>query len=130
MWASLNQELIYDAVDPLVHLYNSDRKVSLKGGTLQQLFDRFREHIRPILECGIRHPDRLSSIFLRGEQFAKKGRDKFIVAALGAVGNEQTIDLLTTLIDSTELGTLAVDSIRQLKQENPTGEMRALSFPY
>jgi hypothetical protein len=130
IWASLTGELVFAAVDPLVHLYSSDRKSSLTGGTLQDLFKRFRAPIRGILECGVIHLDSLSTIFVRGEEFAKKGRDRFVVAALGAVGNEKTIALLTPLIDSAELGALAVDSIRQLKQKRPNGEMRPLSIPY
>jgi hypothetical protein len=116
-WTSLTTELIYEAVDPLMHFQNSDRAVSLKGGLARQLFTAFPDQIRQILEFGLAHLDELSTIFGKGEAFNKSRRANFVVSALGWVGNSQTVGLLQPFVDSPTLGRSAVESIRQIKNQ-------------
>jgi diadenosine tetraphosphatase ApaH/serine/threonine PP2A family protein phosphatase len=115
LWDTLTNELTAEAVDPLMHLQHSDRKISMHGGFTSALFAQFREPIRKILEFGLCNLDKLSTVFVRGGDFVKNSHAPFVVTSLGEVGDQHSIELLDRLTESQEFGVLAIESIRRLK---------------
>lgn len=115
LWDKLSSDLVFEAVDPLMHLQRSDRRVSPKDGLTKALFPTFREPIRKILERALSDLDGLSSAFIRYNSYGMPELARFVVTALGEIGDSRTCELLQPLIDSTHLGSLAVESIRKIK---------------
>lgn len=115
LWQSLCNELVIEAVDPLMRMHSSNLRVSNEKRSTGRLFVHFREPIREILTFGLAHLDKLTTLFARGGS-ATDDHARFVITALGDVGNQDTIRLLESFVESPELGRLAIGSIRQLKR--------------
>ncbi len=103
LWEFLTSAIPFDAVDPLFFFELAtgctlDRHEHPFGRMMQQ----FGDEVRSILEFGIRHSEKLTSIDVRWAQWSRGRieRTEFIIRTLGTVGNAQTIHLIEPLIDS------------------------------
>jgi hypothetical protein len=114
-WLRLRNEYLPAAGDPLFLL--SRPSIALTGeGTSdpgREILAAFPEETRSILEWSLEHRDNLTSILeLRNEE-----RDRYLVGALGLVGDEETSQLLRAYVDDPALGRAAIDSIKRLATE-------------
>ncbi|MFX0199614.1 MAG: NERD domain-containing protein [Candidatus Hodarchaeota archaeon] len=114
-WQRLLRGFIHAAVDPLMHIGEQTR--GWRGTDQEWLRDpilTFPTEVRAVLEGGLKAKEKLTSLFTRYTWLEKK-RDKFIIEMLGEVGDETTITLLEPLLESPELGILAVNAIRSIR---------------
>lgn len=115
-WKRLQHEIPLSAVDPMMHLNRISAFDAIQERhPVQDLFDRFREPIREILEGALDSRDSLATIFSRGTSRISKQHPAFIIATLGNVGDSSTIGLLEAFLDSPDLGPVAVEAVRKLK---------------
>jgi hypothetical protein len=114
LWERLLRELPFEAVDPL---YRFEQIVDARPGrerrVLKLLSDTFSDRVRRILEFGLKHRDRLTSLFR--QPCFQEDRPRFIIRWLGEVGDQNTVKILEPLVDSADLGADAVKSVRILR---------------
>lgn len=107
------------AVDALSWLYEAafwegdslDRDSS--DSTHERLATSFPGQLRRLLEWALTHDDELTSHFSVNRADA---RINYILRTLGRVGNEATAQLLHCHIEDSEIGTEAVEAIRQIRE--------------
>jgi hypothetical protein len=114
LWQILLRELPFEAVDPL---YRFEQIVDARPGRERRVLDvlcaAFPDEMRRVLEFGMKHRERLTSLFHRSP--FRERRPAFIIRCLGQVGNRDTVKVLEPLLDSPELGPDAVEVVRKLK---------------
>ncbi|MCP5044605.1 MAG: hypothetical protein GY944_26560 [bacterium] len=82
---------------------------------VQRMFKMFQVNICRILEYGIRHCDRLTSIDARIPR--QREHTTFLIHTLGQVGNTETIRLLAPFVEDEYHGPDAVEAVRRLKSQ-------------
>jgi hypothetical protein len=116
LWERLRTEVPQAAVDPLMQLEKVAHMAEpQESNPVRDLFTRWREPIREILERALDKPDSLTSLFPRGMSWISKEYPGFIIRTLGEVGNSHTAVLLESLVDSTDAGADAVEAVRKLR---------------
>jgi hypothetical protein len=110
-WATLRSDLAFQAVDPLHQFERSS--FMARTNPLAQMAATFPVEMRSILEFGLRHHSRLTSLF--GRDFHGESQPSFIVGWLGRVGNSGTIEVLEPHIDSPDFGVQVTEVIKTLK---------------
>jgi hypothetical protein len=114
LWKRLETDLAFESVDPL---YRMERTgwVTSKGleQPLESLCRVFPNEVRRIMEFGLQHHSRLTSIF-RGAWGADERR-RFLIRRLGDLGTPQTVRLLEPWVEDDKLGPDAVAAIRKLR---------------
>jgi hypothetical protein len=114
LWERLLLDLPFEAVDPLYRFEQiADAMPDRERRVLETLCETFPEEVRRVLEFGVKHLDRLTSLF-PGPHF-QENRPTFIIRRLGQVGNRETVKAIEPLIDSPAVGAEAVAAIRKLR---------------
>jgi hypothetical protein len=114
LWRRLETELAFEAVDPLFQLERAGWLSSRRpNGPLEIVTRVFHEEVRRILEFGVQHHTRLSSIF--PNPWYPGDRLKFLIQRLGYLGNAQTARLLEPWAEDEKFGGDVVVAIRKLR---------------
>ncbi|MEL7499068.1 MAG: hypothetical protein AAFN77_15785 [Planctomycetota bacterium] len=121
LWNKLQQQLVFEAVNPLLRFAHATMGSQFPGeNPVQRLFFEFQEEIRSILHLAIKRPDAVTSIDKRGNpRFETKSNLTFIVNTLGQIGNEQTVALLVPFVEDDYHGEDAVNAIRKIREGKP-----------
>ncbi len=118
LWEKLRREIPFEAIDPLMHLWNAglslDMKLPLKG--LLELAADFRDMVLPLLEFGLVNRERLITIFERSASFQKNRRTMFLIELLGELGTLSSIKVLETLTETPDCGQTSVEAIRSIRR--------------
>jgi hypothetical protein len=113
LWKHLRAELAFEAVDPLYQLQHAsivDKEQT--ANALGTIMHAFPDEVRSLLEFGIRHLSKLSTLFHRLED---RQVTDFIIHRLGDIGHVDSIKLIEPYCTSPELGATAVDAMRKIK---------------
>jgi energy-coupling factor transporter ATP-binding protein EcfA2 len=118
-WRRLSTDLAPAAADALYWLSQPGFVASAEHRPiLRKLAQEFPGELRSILEWSLRNLESLTSIFgYRGPKspaHGPGGAAQDIIAVLGLVGDENTVELLRPYIDYPDLGAAAIKSIRSL----------------
>jgi hypothetical protein len=115
-WQRLQGELRLAAVDPLYWLMHASR-VAFDDSTpvIAKILKAFPDEVRPIVEWSLEQWDSLTltSIF----RFPVHDRPDYLISMLAQIGNARSVDLLRTYVDDPELGSSAIQAIKQLTRE-------------
>lgn len=118
LWGRLRNEMPFEAIDPLMHLWKSgvsiDTKIPIK--VLQELATDFRDTVLSLLEFGLANRGRLITVFERLTSFLEKDRTLFLIRLLGEIGRSSSIRALESLTETTEYGEVSVEAIRSIRK--------------
>jgi hypothetical protein len=114
----LRKEVPFEAIDPLMHLWNSgaslDMKLPIKG--LRELVTDFQDTVLSLLEFGLVNRGRLITIFERSASFQENRRTVFLIELLGELGTLSSIKVLETLTETPDCGKTSVEAIRSIRR--------------
>lgn len=111
VWKELQHVLAFQAVDPLLQFHSGG--VWRESDPMATIAGAFPDDVRKVLEFGLRHQTRLTSVFAHA--FHAEKRSHFIIHWLTQIGNAATIGLLEPYLDSPEVGGEVYDAIKALK---------------
>jgi hypothetical protein len=113
-WSRLLSDLLFQAVDPLVQFFSADRGEFPHGhkSAFWHLREVFPDEIRQLLEFGIRHHARLTSIF--GHAPLREYLP-FLIQQLSKLGNRRSVAILEPFLNSSEFGEDAANTIRTIQ---------------
>ncbi|MDF0676341.1 MAG: NERD domain-containing protein [Nitrospira sp.] len=118
LWEKLRKEIPFEAIDPLMHLWNAgpslDMKLPIKG--LRELAADFQDIVQSLLEFGLVNRERLITIFERSASFQKNRRTMFLIELLGELGTLSSIKVLETLTETPDYGQTSVEAIRSIRK--------------
>ncbi len=112
LWERLTTELLFESVDPLYRFEDASRTLQKEGMTiLAQINANFPDEVRSILEFGLKHHKKASSLF---HKFRDTDLPVFLIQQLGQVGGRSSVKLLEGYCDVPEFGRYAIESLRGL----------------
>jgi hypothetical protein len=113
LWERLRTELPFEAVDPLFQLEHAaiiDREQT--AATLLKILELFPNDVREILEFGLKHLGKLTTLLHR---FDDTELTVFVIRYLGDVGNSENAKLIEPYCESPTVGRWAVEAMRKLR---------------
>jgi hypothetical protein len=114
MWELLRGELAFEAVDPLFRMAEARRIASgSRPSVFSLLCEHFQDEVRGLLEFGLQHRERLTSLFLAYSRDAES-LTSFLIRYLGEIGDNWSAHQLEAFADLPNLGGLAVEAIRRI----------------
>jgi hypothetical protein len=118
LWNKLKQDLPFEAIDPLMHLWDTgkSRDIELPIKVLRDIAADFSETIVSLLEFGLANRAKLVTIFERSASFQEKYRTLFIIKILGQVGTSRSIKLLEPLTEDLDYGQEAIEGIHLIRK--------------
>ena len=118
LWERLRKEFPFEAIDPLMHLWNAgsslNMKLPIKG--LRELAADFQNMVLSLMEFGLINRERLITIFERLASFQKNRRTMFLIELLGELGTLSSIKVLETLTETPDYGQTSVEAIRSIRR--------------
>lgn len=118
LWEKLRKEFPFEAMDPLMHLWNAgrslDMKLPIKG--LREFAADFQDIVLSLLEFGLINRERLITIFERSASFQKNRLTIFLIELLGELGILSSIKVLETLTETPDYGQTSVEAIRSIRR--------------
>lgn len=119
LWERLRNEIPFEAVDPLMHLWmaGESRDIKLPLKVLRGLAVDFLDTVLALLEFGLANRGRLITVFERLTSFLEAERTLFIIERLGEVGNSSSLSGLEALTESPDCGEAAVKAIRSIRKK-------------
>lgn len=114
-WQRLLGRFSHAAIDPLMRIQGGILDgFSARLGYYKDPATFFPSEVKDILEAGLEAKSELTSLF--GDHiYFKKDHGNFMVQMLEEVGNETSIPLLEKLMESTDIGQIAVKAIRAIR---------------
>lgn len=114
-WQRLLGRFSHAAIDPLMRIQSGILDgFSARLGFYKDPATFFPSEVKDILEAGLETKSELTSL-LGDHIYFKKDHGNFMVQMLEEVGNETSIPLLEKLIESTDIGQIAVKAIRAIR---------------
>lgn len=119
LWQRLEGDLRFESVAPLCEMAKAEVVMARRGRDyLGMLRESWPSEVRGTLEFGLKHVERLPSIFRGGSPAETRA---CLIRQLGALGDPASIPILEGLVDDPELGSLAVEAIRSITAPEQTG---------
>jgi hypothetical protein len=117
VWSRLLGTLSLAAVDPLYRLarawsLSSPEKSKEDTNSHGIIGKTFPGEVRRLLEHALEQADKLTSLYRHHDDHELA---RYMLGALGAVGDERTIRILTEYVDDPHLGASALRSIKSLR---------------
>lgn len=118
LWERLRNEMPFEAIDPLVHLWKAgeSKDIKLPIKVLRELATDFQDTVVSLLEFGVANRGRLVTVFARMSSFLEKDRTIFLIRLLGELGTLSSIKVLETLTETPDYGQFSVEAIRSIKK--------------
>jgi hypothetical protein len=117
LWQQLHVDLAFQALDPLERISTSERWPPNSASTLALLSKTFPEHVRCILEFGLKNHSRLTTVFAHPpiSSVSGSGYLGFIIGQLAALGTLTSVPMLEMYLDSPNVGEAAAQSIKAVR---------------
>lgn len=116
-WDTLATSLSSAAVDPLYYLkYATIFAARPEVSAYAKILQLFPDEVAKVLELGLTQLDELSSLFLPQRDDYLSILTGYIVSALGDVGDESAVELLSRYAEDPVHGGAAVSAIRKLRR--------------
>lgn len=118
LWERLRNHLPHEAIDPLMHLWNTRGLINLNlpAKVLRDVAADFLDTVLSLLEFGLANRGRCITVFERWGSFLEKDRTFFLIELLGKLGGSANIRALEPMTETPEYGKASIEAIRLIKK--------------